>query len=170
MMNQASSPPRSHSAQVSLYRDSIYVFSDMLVDRLGTMPLRLVAQFEVTRVTPLDLGKAVRQAIAGSLSWVEWEEFEKLRASYGEPVSKALRIPNKDMNKADKQSGLASVADWPNKLHYVCTPWVKKGASGKPLTKAYPILAKDCSDEQLGSQVLECLRDSLAETLAANKK
>ncbi|WP_152670257.1 hypothetical protein [Lysobacter capsici] len=163
-------PPRSHSAQVQLYRDGIYVFSDMLVNRLGRTPLRLEAQFEAASITPLDLGKAVRRAIDKSLPWVEREEFEARYDPLGDPISQAFGIPNKDLNKAGKQSGRVTVGDWPNKTYYECTAWIKKGTSGKPSAKEYPVLPKECSDEQLGVLVLEQLRDSLTETLAANKK
>lgn len=163
-------PPRSHSADAKLYRDHVYVFSKMLVNRLGQTPLRLEAKFDIGNIDPSGLGEAIRQAIDRSLPWVEWEEFERVYEPLGEPVSQAIGIPNKDLNKADMESGRVTVSDWPDEENYVFTPWVFKRTGGPPLRKRYPLLLKDCSDEQLGAQVLECLRDSLAETLAANKK
>ena len=160
---------RARSAQVSLFSDRVYVFSDMLVDRLGTTPLRLVAAFSFP-AAPQDLGAAVRSALAESLPWIEWEEFKDHYDSLGDPISKAFGIPNKGLTKAGKQSGRVTVDDWPNKSHYSCTAWVKKGASGKPLGQGPAAIPKDCSDGFLGELVQRLLGDSLSETLALNKR
>ena len=143
------------------------MFSDMLVNRLGTTPLRLVGVFD--HPAPQDLGAAIRLALAESLPWVEWEEFEARYDSLGDPISKAYGIPNKDLTKAGKQSGRVTVDDWPDKPDYSCAAWVKKGTSGNTLDRDVPVIPKDCSDHFLGSMVLELLGDSLAETLAANR-
>lgn len=166
----ANMPPRSHSADAKLYRDHVYVFSKMLVNRLGRTPLRLEAKFDVADIDPKGLGQAIRQAIDRSLPWVEWEEFEKVYEPLGEPVSQALGIPNRNLYRVDKESGRVSVNDWPEDPNYDFSVWVMKRNSGKSIDKEYSPLPKSCTDEQLGLYVLECLRDSLAETLAANKK
>jgi hypothetical protein len=169
-MNSMSTPVRSRSAQVSLYGDVLYVFSDMLVHRLGMTPLRLESKFPRPEVDAVRLGRAVREAIDRSLPWVEWEEFERTYDKLGDPISQAFGIPNDDLNKAQKKSGRVTVEDWPDLTHYLCTKWTRTGASGKPMENTYPPLEKDCSDQELGEQVLNCLRDSLEATLAANKK
>lgn len=142
----------------------------MLVNRLGNTPLRLEARFDLTDLSPQDFGKSIRHAIGMSLPWVEWEEFEQVYAPLGEPVSRALDIKNKDLNKADRESGSVSSEDWPDDQNYDLTAWVSKGTSGKPLDKEYSPLPKNCTDEQLGLHVLACLGDSLDETLVVNAK
>ena len=163
-------PIRSRSASALLYSDRIYVFSDMLVNRLGNTPLRLIAKQSSSDVRYEELGRAIRHAIDDSIPWVEWEEFEREYDKLGDPITQALGIPNDDLGKAQRKSGSITVADWPNKTSYVYTKWVRKGLSGKPLENNYPPLAKDCSDEQLGEIALKCLQDSLEATLMANKK
>lgn len=159
---------RARSAQISLFLGHIYVFSDMLVNRLGTTPLRLVAAFDHS-VAAHDLGAAIRSALAESLPWVEWEEFEARHDSLGDPISKAYGIPNRDLTKVGKQSGRVTVDDWPDKPDYSYTAWVKKGTSGKVMDRDYPIASKGCTDHFLGDLVLRFLSDSLNETLAANR-
>jgi hypothetical protein len=142
----------------------------MLVNRLGQTPLRLEARFDLTDISPPDLGSSIRHAISVALPWVEWEEFEQVYMPLGEPVSRALGIKNKDLNKADRESGKVSIEDWPDDQNYDLTAWVSKGTSGKPIDKDYSPLPKNCINEQLGSYVLACLGDSLDETLMVNAK
>lgn len=169
MTNQASSS-RSQSAQVIQYQDRIYVFSSMLVDRLGKTPRRLIAQSETKALLPEELGRSIRSAIADSLPWVEFEEFQKKYSPDAEPVSSALGVRNKDLGKAERSSGRVTVADWPDASAFVITPWLSKRTSGSPIKTEDPPLPKDCSDKELGLRVIASLAVSLELTFEANRK
>lgn len=169
MTNQAS-PSRSQSAQVIQYQGRIYVFSSMLVNRLGKTPRRLIAQFETDSLPPEELGRSVRSAIADSLAWVEFEEFEKSYSSEAEPVSRALGVRNKDLGKAERSSGRVTVADWSDASAFVVTPWLSKRTSGSPIKTDDAPLPKDCSDKDLGLRVISSLTKSLGQTVEANRR
>lgn len=160
----------SRSAELSLYRNKLYVFACMLVDRLGTTPLQLVAEFEADSVTAEELGGSVRRALNESLPWVEWDEFLARYDGLGDPVAPALGVSSKEMARASRQCGRVSVDDWPDRADYAFTRWEVKGNSGKPMKPQSLPLPKACTDEELGLRVLSYLQESLKATLAANRK
>jgi hypothetical protein len=161
---------QTFSISVRLYHGVIYVFSDMVVAHLASMRMALIDRFDEGARSASEVGVVLRKALAGSISWVEREEYEKLYAHVEDPQSIAIGVSGELLDEIDKESGCVGMVSRIEMNNYLFSTWWYKNGVGKGLHEDGSPLPKSCTDEELGLHVQRLLKESLEANLKINGK
>jgi len=152
---------RQKIADAFIYEDFVFVFSSMIVDGIGLTSRRIEFTSALAGVNEEALGKGLRLAMANSLPWVTWSEYVSDYEPHGEPISRAFGVANARLGTALNKAGRITLLDDSEKAEYQCTVWVRRGRKIEAYDDDFAPIAKEATDEQLGTMVVQRLKESV---------